>query len=1079
MKIYDKTGVELLDINVTDNSYRFRDIMQSHELTLYFSINEFIDIPVDSYADHQGERFYLFDKSNFKKNSGKDYEYTLILHGISEKLSRFKFFDFAGGSYIFSLTAKPLDHVQMIVNVLNSKDSGWTVGNVVDSSEIVLNYSHNNCLEALAMICDEVETEFEITSGKVISLRKTEYNRETPLDLSYGQGNGLKPGIERKNDEKSRPVERLMVQGGTRNVDFSVYGSKYLLLPKSQTLVYKGRTYVTDAAGLYIQRGDKAIETGQEDSLDASTIYPSRVCVVTAVVVVDAAKNLYNVVDSTIPEALDFWENRIAGQSMSIVFQTGMLSGKEFEISKYTHEGRIFEIVEKDIDGVPMPGGAYIPVAENTFIVYGCSLPPAYVSDNPTKTGASWDMFREAVAYMYEHEEDKYSYGGQISPIWLKENWATVSSKIRLGGYCSLTDPELGGVLIRIRSIKDMVNNPYDLTIDLSNALVKPSFSTVLAKLNAYTASLAVQQLAEIRNSLIASGIDVAALTAYLANIYNLSYEDILNYLNSISQGTGNSETKLISGTVIWREGMIYDTTNFKYKIFGIYYEALATTLTLDDSDAVYDRIDVFYLDTFGNINVKTGTPALTPLQPTLSETELFVTSAYIAAGSLTPSGIVTETIYDEHALGEWAPTESSEAGKTTVDVDATADPYVGTKHIKASIAVPVETIIYPAHTIGEEYQGGIIFWIDPASGGKKGLIAAKSDTVTDVFWSRLSCYAAYSTGGTSTAIGAGQANSTAMLATPAAAAQAIKFVDELSIDGFSDWFIGSEKEMQLLHSRRYDIGNFNPSKDYWTSTEFEWDRAVMIDWETGTAYARDKNNRFNVRAIRAFDDTTLPDSSSVKSYAPLDTNIIFSAPTEKNAVDGIIAFHMKTSKAWNDNTILILEMYSGAVKTGKCAVCKLTNLFGFNPDATDSYQLVAISYHNFTLSKPKFNALKVSLSGSFPNNIELSIDKIIFQSTTVLQSQSANSVLQIQDQVLEVGNWVADGDVFSYTYESSKITDLSIVDVNPVNADIDIFNAANPLPETISEAGYVKVFARQVPTADIRVTVNITEGVL
>lgn len=1078
MKIYDKTGVELLDINVTDNSYRLRDIAQSPELTLYFSANGFGEIPVDSYTDFQGERFYLFDKLNFKKNSGKDYEYTLIMHGIPEKATRFKFYDFAGGGYIFSLTAKPVVHVQMIVNVLNAKDSGWSVGTIVDSSEIVVNYSHNNCLEAIALVCDKTETEFEITSGKVINVRKTEYNRETPLELSYGQGNGLKPGIERKNDEKSRPVERLMVQGGTRNIDFSAYGSKYLLLPKSQTLVFNGRTYLTDAAGLYIQRGDKAIETGQEDSLDASTIYPSRVCIVTSVVVVDAEKNLYDIKDSTIPEALNFEENLIAGQTMTIVYQGGMLTGKEFEV-KYTHEGRVFEIVPKDIDGFAMPGGVYIPVIGDTFVVFGCSLPDAYVCDNVTKTGASWDMLREAVAYMYEHEEEKYSYGGQISPIWLKEEWATVSEKIKLGGYCSLTDPENGGVLIRIRSIKDMVNNPYDLTIDLSNALVKPSFSTVLAKLNAYTASLAVQQLTEIRNSLISSGIDVAALTAYLANIYNLSYEDILNYLNSISQGTGNSETKLISGTVIWREGMIYDTTNFKYKIFGIYYEALATTLTLDDSDAVYDRIDVFYLDTFGNINVKTGAPALTPLQPTLSETELFVTSAYIAAGSLTPSGIVTETIYDEHTIDEWEPTTSTEAGKTAVNVDATTDPYVGTKHIKASIAVPVETIIYPAHTIGEEYQGGIIFWIDPASGGKKGLIAAKSDTVTDVFWSRLSGYASYSTGGTSTDIGAGQANSTAMLATPAAAAQAIKFVDELSIDGFSDWFIGSEKEMQLLHSRRYDIGNFNPSKDYWTSTEFEWDRAVMIDWETGTAYARDKNNRFNVRAIRAFDDTTLPDSSSVKSYAPLDTNIIFSAPADKNAVDGIIAFHMKTSKAWNDNTMLILEMYSGAVKTGKCAVCKLTNLFGFNPDSIDSYQLVAISYHNFTLSKPKFNALKVSLSGSFPNNIELSIDKIIFQSTTVLQSQSANSVLQIQDQVLEVGNWVADGDVFSYTYESSKISDQSIVDVNPVNADIDIFNAANPLPETISEAGYVNMYAKQIPTADIRVTVNITEGVL
>jgi hypothetical protein len=1079
MKIYDKTGVELLDINVTDNSYRFRDIMQSPELTLYFSKNGFVDVPVDSYADFQGERFYLFDKSNFKKNSTKDYEYTLILHGIAEKLTRFKFYDFANGGYIFSLTAKPIDHVQMIVNVLNVKDAGWTVGDVIDSSEIVLNYNHNKCLEALGMVCDEAETEFEITSGKVINLRKTEYNKEAPLNLAYGQGNGLKPGIERKNDEKSRPVERLMVQGGTRNIDYSSYGSRYLLLPKSQTLVYNGRTYTTDAGGLYIQRGDKAIETGQEDSLDASTIYPSRVCVVTGIVEVDAEKNLYNVVDSTIPETLDFENNLIAGQTMTVVFQTGMLAGKEFEV-KYTHEGRVFELVPKEIDGYNMPGGAYLPELTDTFVVFGSSMPDAYVCDNVTKTGASWDMFREAVAYMYEHEDDKYSYSGPISSIWLKENWATVSPKIKLGGYCSLTDSELGGVLIRVRSIKDMVNNPYDLTVDLSNALVKPSFSTVLAKLNAYTASLTVQQLTEIRNSLISSGVDVTALTQYLANIYNLSYEDIKNYLDSISQNiSGNSETKLISGSVVWREGMTFDTTLFKYKILGVYYEAQGTSLTLNAADATYDRIDLFYLDSFGNINIKTGTPSPTPAQPVLNETELFVSQIYVAAGALVPSGIVTEIIYDEHAIDEWTPTISAEAGKTTVDVDSIIDPYVGTKHIKASIAVPVETIIYPAHYIGEEYQGGVIFWIDPASGGKKGLIAAKIDTVTDVFWSRLSGYATYSTNGRDTGIGYGQSNSVAMLATPAAAAQAIKYVDELIIDGYDDWFMPSEKELVEMYNRRYQIGNFNPSRDYWTSTEHEWNTARMIHWADGTVYTRDKNERRNIRAIRKFDDTTLPNSSSVSSYSPLDTNIVFSAPEEKNAIDGILSFQMKTSKAWNDNTLLIIETYSGAVRTGKCAIGKLTNLFGFNPSQTESYQLVAISYGNFSLSQTKFDALKISLSGSWPNNMDLFIDSIRYQSTTVLQTLKAGAVLQIQDQILVAGNWVEVGGIFVYTYENSKITENSIVDVLPINADMAIVNAAITHPETESSAGQVKLYSTNAPGGDIHVTINVTEAVL
>jgi hypothetical protein len=290
---------------------------------------------------------------------------------------------------------------------------------------------------------------------------------------------------------------------------------------------------------------------------------------------------------------------------------------------------------------------------------------------------------------------------------------------------------------------------------------------------------------------------------------------------------------------------------------------------------------------------------------------------------------------------------------------------------------------------------------------------------------------------------------------------------------------MGSEKEMQLLWVRRYQVGNFNPSKDYWSSTEFAWDRAVIIDWEGGTAHANDKNSRFNVRAIRAFDDTTLPDSSSVASYTPEDTNIVFTAPEEKNAIDGILSFQMKTSKAWNDNTLLILETYYGAVRTGKCALGKLTNLFGFDNSQIESYQLVAVSYNNFSLSQPKFDALKISLSGSWPNNMELFIDSIRFQSTTVLQKREAGAVLQIQDQVLFAANWINAYGIYTYVYLNSKITDTSIVDIIPVNDDIDIVQAAELLPETESSNGQLHLFAKNLPTDDIHATINITEGAL
>ena len=142
-----------------------------------------------------------------------------------------------------------------------------------------------------------------------------------------------------------------------------------MLLPKSQTIRFDGehfegeqgfdsskaRTYQTDADGFSIRRADKPLSSQAEDSLDCSEIYPSRVGTISAVTVVDASKHFYDIVDSSIPASLNFEDCLIEGETLTIIPQTGMLAGKEFE-AKYIHnakEGkaaRRFEIVPQDID---------------------------------------------------------------------------------------------------------------------------------------------------------------------------------------------------------------------------------------------------------------------------------------------------------------------------------------------------------------------------------------------------------------------------------------------------------------------------------------------------------------------------------------------------------------------------------------------------------------------------------------------------------------------------------------------------------------------------------------------------------
>ncbi len=484
MTIYDNTGAVLADISPKDESYRDREIMSVKTLKLEFNHPGYIDVPVGSYVTFLGETYTLYKPQNFQKNGSRKYDYTLILEGPEASLRKYMFRDTSTGKVKFPITFTPLELVALLVENLNERESGWTVGDVIDGGEIVLSFDSNNCLEALNSIADALDTEWEVTSAKAISLKKTEYNYASPLAMSYGKDNGFRTGVKRDSPD-DRAIEILYVQGGDRNINPSVYGSKFLLLPKNQSLEYNGRTYAVDANGLYIRRSDIALSTSEEGALDCSDIYPARVGTITSVETESEGDHFYNFYDTSIPEDLDYSDCIIPGETMTVVFQSGMLTGKEFEVN-YSHATRKFEIVPQEIDGVTMPDPTWIPEAGDEYAVFGIQLPDAYVRDDTSEEGASWDMFRQAVKYKYENEDPKFVFSGPVDPIWLRSNWASVAGKMVLGGYILFTDPqfETEGVMIRIKRIKDFINDQYSVEMDLSNMVTGAGFSNTIGQID-------------------------------------------------------------------------------------------------------------------------------------------------------------------------------------------------------------------------------------------------------------------------------------------------------------------------------------------------------------------------------------------------------------------------------------------------------------------------------------------------------------------------------------------------------------------------------------------------------------------
>lgn len=472
-----------IDILPTDESYRYRSIMGEHTLTLYFSLSTYTEIPTGAWCEFANERYTLNQPAKIVKHNTRNFEYTLTMDSEGANLKNYKFRNPNDKTLKFPFTASSRYHVQILVDCLNMIDSGWQVGNCIEASEKLVSYNHNNCLEALDMIAKAFETEYEII-GKTIHLHKVEYFKDNPLPLQYGKGKGFKTGVSR-NTEQSR-ITRLYVQGGDRNIDRSKYGNKELLLPKSQEYVYEGVTFISDDKGLSISI--KNVQNNgfvNEQSLDLSHIYPKRKGTISAVFEVDKAKHFYDFTDTSIPQALDFNEMQIKGEKMLIYFESGMLSGREFEVQKYDHSQKRFQLVPKEEDGVTMPNDIFKPAIGDEYSVYNMQMPNAYISDNTTKSGASWDMMKEACKYLYENRTDLFTFTGDLDGIWAKKKWANIGGRLKMGAYINFSDTEFQRtpVPIRIVGLKEYVNNPYSPQIELSNKVQGHSFASEMRKL--------------------------------------------------------------------------------------------------------------------------------------------------------------------------------------------------------------------------------------------------------------------------------------------------------------------------------------------------------------------------------------------------------------------------------------------------------------------------------------------------------------------------------------------------------------------------------------------------------------------
>ncbi len=154
-----------------------------------------------------------------------------------------------------------------------------------------------------------------------------------------------------------------------------------------------------------------------------------------------------------------------------------------------------------------------------------------------------------------------------------------------------------------------------------------------------------------------------------------------------------------------------------------------------------------------------------------------------------------------------------------------------------------------PILKIGQTYQGGLIFYLDATN--FHGLIAASGDQSTSAAWG---CAGILIAGSENLAVGTGMSNTTAILTECSTTGIAAKICGDLVQGGYSDWFLPSLDELNLMYNnlKLQGLGNF-AAANYWSSTEFSGTNSYFNSFSNGVNGSTLKSNSNRVRAIRTF----------------------------------------------------------------------------------------------------------------------------------------------------------------------------------------------------------------------------------
>lgn len=156
----------------------------------------------------------------------------------------------------------------------------------------------------------------------------------------------------------------------------------------------------------------------------------------------------------------------------------------------------------------------------------------------------------------------------------------------------------------------------------------------------------------------------------------------------------------------------------------------------------------------------------------------------------------------------------------------------------------------YPVDSLyGKFYQGGFVFYVNTTD--FTGMVISPTNIKEYLYWH----FNEDKTGATDTTFGAGESNTSTIISVVGTDTFAAQVCSDLELNGYSDWYLPSLGELDVIRLNLYNkkLGNLSPFY-YWSSSEGNKSfHAWMMYLPNGNVAQEEKRTNRHVRAVRNF----------------------------------------------------------------------------------------------------------------------------------------------------------------------------------------------------------------------------------